>query len=168
MTTVGRTPSEGKTQLVHRRSALNSAIAIAALAAVVIGCTAPSRLSPGADSISVAVRFVNGSGNPILADDRPEDASLLLGAIAGAISGSPKGTLQTVRLAKLPTIEINLSRLSVEIEQQAATMTTTAVGAGLQITPADTKFARRLRSSNGGGRPVDSTSRLSTRMIRRT
>jgi hypothetical protein len=142
MTTVERTPNERATRLVHRRSALNSAVAIASLAAVVTGCTAPSHLSPGADSISVAVRFVNGSGNPILAHDRPEDASLLLGAIAGAIAGRPKGTLQTVRIAELPTIGINLSNLSAAIEQEAATMTRTAAGAGLQITPADTKFAR--------------------------
>jgi hypothetical protein len=141
MIAVERTPNERVTHCVHRRT-LFSTITIASLATVVAGCAAPSRLPPSADSISVAVKFVNAGGDPILPDDRPEDASLRLGAIAGEIAGRPKGTLQTVRIAKLPTIEIDLSSFAAAIERQTATMTATAAAAGLQIAPADTKFAR--------------------------
>jgi hypothetical protein len=144
MITVERAPSERVAQCVHRGSALFATIAIAigSLATVVTGCTGPSRLPTNDVSISVAVKFVDGSGDPILTDERPEDASLLLGAIAGAIAGRPKGTLQTASIAKRPTIEIDLSSFSAAIEPQAATMTATEAGAGLEIAPADTKFAR--------------------------
>lgn len=101
-----------------------------------------SRLPPNNNSIPVAVKFVNASGNAISVYDRPEDASLLLGAIAGAISGNPKRPLQTVRIAKRPTIEIDLGSLAAAIEPQAATITATAAAAGLQVAPADTKIAR--------------------------
>ena len=103
---------------------------------------ATSRLPPNNNSIPVAVKFVNASGNAISVYDRPEDASLLLGAIAGAISGNPKRPLQTVRIAKRPTIEIDLGSLAAAIEPQAATITATAAAAGLQVAPADTKIAR--------------------------
>lgn len=129
-------------QCVHGGTALISAIAIVSFATLVAGCTGPSHLSRNNDSIYVAVKFVNGSGVPISANDRPEESSLLLGAIAGAIAGSPKRTLQTVRIAKLPTIEIDLNSFSAAIEPQAATMIATEAAAGLQIAPADTKFAR--------------------------
>jgi hypothetical protein len=142
MITLKRTLSERGAKCTHRGIALFSAIAITSLATLMAGCTAPSRLPQNNYSISVAVKFVNGSGVPISVYDRPEDASLLLGAIAGAIAGSPKGTLQTVRIAKLPTIEIDTSRFSAAIEPHAATMTATQAAAGLQIAPADTKFAR--------------------------
>jgi hypothetical protein len=137
-----RTQTRRVTQCVHGGTALFSAIAIASFATLAGGCTGPSHLPRNNDSISVPVKFVNGSGVPVSANDRPEDSSLLLGAIAGAFGGSPKRTLQTVRIGKLPTIEIDLNSFSAAIEPQAATMTATQAAFGLQIAPADTKFAR--------------------------
>jgi len=161
MNTVKRTPSERVTKNIHRGTALLFAIAITSLAALVGGCTAPSRLPPTNNSISVAVKFVNDRGDPILADDRPEDASLLLGAIAGATAGPVKGTLQTVDIAKLPTVEIDLRRFSEAIAPQAATMTATDAARGVQIAPADSKFARASTLLKWRGPP----SKLNVRFI---
>jgi len=142
MTSAAETAGKPVTELISSRTVVNCGIVVVSLVAMLAACTAPSRLPAGSDSISVAVRFVNSAGDPILADDRPVDASLLLGAIAGEIAGSQNRTLQTVRIAELPTIEINLRSLSSAIGQQAATLTSSGVAAGLQVTPADTKFTR--------------------------
>ena len=142
--------------MISFRSVVNCGIVVVSLAAVLAACTAPSRLSSDADSISVAVRFVNAVGDPILADDRPAEVSLLLGAIKGEIAGSQNRTLQTVRIAKLPAIEINFKSLSSAIGQQASTLTSSGSAAGLQVTPADTKFARVstfLKWREWSGRP---------------
>ena len=152
MAPVKQTASERMPQCAHRWTALFSAIVIASLAA---GCTGPNSISRSHDSISVAVKFVNGSGDLLLADDRPEEASLLLGAIAGATVGRVNGTLQTVRIAKLPRIEIDLRSFSAAIAPQAATMIAAEAASGVQIAPPDTKFARAsalLKSKGPRGR----------------
>jgi len=56
---------------------------------VMVGCAGPSRLPAVTDSITVPVRFVNAGGDPISRGDRPENQSLFLGAIVGAMVGSP-------------------------------------------------------------------------------
>jgi hypothetical protein len=148
---VEQMPSERIAKCVH------SFCAIASLAALVGGCTGPSHLLPNSDSISAEVKFVNGSGEPILVDDRPEDASLLLGAIAGSVTGRPKETLQTVRIGKLARIGIDLRNFSEAIAPRAATMTATAAASGLQIAPADTKFARASTFLKWKGPPSELT-----------
>jgi hypothetical protein len=91
-----------------------------------------------ADSLLIDARFINARGDP---GNRPINASLTLGVIAGAIGGTPSRPLQVVRIAK-STIELDLDSFEAAAIKYAAPMTPAFTQSGLQIDPVDTRFAR--------------------------
>ena len=70
------------------------------------------------------------------------DSSLVLGAIAGSIGGNAGQTLQIVRIATLPSVQINLTALGAATAENAEPQTASFVQSGLHVDPVDTRFLR--------------------------
>jgi hypothetical protein len=113
-----------------------------AVAATTNGCATSNRPAAQSYTISIPVKAADVTGLILpITDQIATNQSLDLGAIAGATAGLPNGTLQTARISPQSTIQIDLRALEAAVEHQATTMTN-AAAAYLEVTPADTKFAR--------------------------
>lgn len=115
----------------------------ASFIALEVGCSTPRQAKNGGfDSIVVQARLVDVLGYPVSVSAQYADAALGLGAIAGAVTGSPGRTLQYAAFTDMPTIEINASALKAALIEQTAAETKKSMDSGLRIEPADTRFAR--------------------------
>jgi len=116
------------------------------IATFVCGCaTSPGRRQPVGESIQVPVTFWDSAQKPVPLDERPQDLSLQLAAIPGAVAGTPGPTLYNVPIGRLPSIRLDLAFLAANVRQHVSQLSAhvpAQVTLQLQILPEETQFAR--------------------------
>jgi hypothetical protein len=116
---------------------------LASFTLVVAGCATPGN-SPNSESdpILLEARVVNTFGDSVTSENRRADPTLALGAIPGDLRGGPSRTLQFVHMADTPMIAINAEALSAKMQKELSRETDDFLISGLNVEPADTRFAR--------------------------
>jgi hypothetical protein len=102
--------------------------------------------------ISVPVYFVSATGEQLPTASFPSDLVIELGVISGSVGGVD-APLETYRIRTGNDFLLDLSALTAKVSQHAARFRE-AGGAPLELTPAETRFARVSTGASTGAGPL--------------